>query len=68
MQTKQIIGRIVNVSAEKRPDKSMDTYEDIAHDMETSWTNMCESEDDTSDQNNVSQGYSTPSQGKACKN
>jgi hypothetical protein len=43
-------------SAEKRSDKSINTYEDIAHDMETSWTNMCESEDDTSDQNNVSQG------------
>jgi LPS O-antigen subunit length determinant protein (WzzB/FepE family) len=55
-------------SAEKRADKSMDTYEDIAHDMATSWTNMCESEDDISDQNNVSQGYSTPSQGKAGKN
>jgi hypothetical protein len=46
----------------------METYEDMAHDMETSWTNMCESEDNTSDQNNVSQGYSTPSQGKAGKN
>jgi hypothetical protein len=51
-------------SAEKRTYKSMETYEDIAHDMATSWTNMCESEGegDTSDQNNVSQGYSTPSQ------
>jgi LPS O-antigen subunit length determinant protein (WzzB/FepE family) len=55
-------------SAEKRADKSMETYEDIAHDMATSWTNMCESEDDPSDQNNVSQGYNTPSQGKAGKN
>jgi hypothetical protein len=55
-------------SSEKRADKSMDTYEDIAHDMATSRTNMCESEDDTSDQKNVSQGYSTPSQGKAGKN
>jgi hypothetical protein len=55
-------------SAEKRVEKSMDTYEDIAHNMATSWTNMCESEDDISDQNNVSQGYSTPSQGKAGKN
>jgi hypothetical protein len=55
-------------SAEKRVDKSMDTYEDMAHDMATSWTKMCESEDDTSDQNNVSQGYSTPSQVKAGKN
>jgi hypothetical protein len=54
--------------AEKRVNKSMDTYEDITHDMATSWTNMCEYEDDTSDQNNVSQGYSTPSQGKAGKN
>jgi hypothetical protein len=54
--------------AEKRADKSMETYEDIAHDVATSWTNMCESEDDTSDKNNVSQGYSTPSQGKAGKN
>jgi LPS O-antigen subunit length determinant protein (WzzB/FepE family) len=55
-------------SAEKRADKSMETYEDIAHDMATSWTNMCESEDGTSDQNNGSQGYSTPSQGKDGKN
>jgi hypothetical protein len=55
-------------SAEKRVDKSMDTYEDIAHDMATSWINTCESEYDTSDQNNVSQGYSTPRQGKAGKN
>jgi hypothetical protein len=46
----------------------MDTYEDIAHDMATSWTKMYESEDDTSDQNNVSQGYSTHIQGKAGKN
>jgi hypothetical protein len=55
-------------SAEKRVDKSMDTYKDIAHDMATSWTNMCESEYDTSDQNNDSQGYSTPSQVKPGKN
>jgi hypothetical protein len=54
--------------AEKRVDKSMDKYEDIAHDMATSWTNMCESEDNTSDQHIFSQGYSTPSQGKAGKN
>jgi hypothetical protein len=32
-------------SSEKRAEKSIDTYEDIAHDMATSWTNMCESED-----------------------
>jgi hypothetical protein len=55
-------------SAENKVDKSMDTYEDIAHDMATAWTNMCESEDDISDQNNFSQGYSTHSQGKAGKN
>jgi hypothetical protein len=38
-------------SAEKRAGKSMETYEDIDHDMATSWTNMCESEGegDTSD-------------------
>jgi hypothetical protein len=54
--------------AEKRANKSMETHEDIAHDMATSWTNMCESEDDTSDKNNVSQCYITPSQGKAGKN
>jgi hypothetical protein len=46
----------------------MNTYEDIAHDMAMSWTNMCESEDNISDQNNVSQGYSTPSLGKVGKN
>jgi LPS O-antigen subunit length determinant protein (WzzB/FepE family) len=55
-------------SAEKRAEKSMETYEDIAHDMATSSTNMCESKHDTSYQNNVSQGYSTPNQGKAGKN
>jgi hypothetical protein len=55
-------------SAEKRFEKSMDTYEYIAHDMATSWTNMCESENEISDQNNFSQGYSTPNQGKAGKN
>jgi hypothetical protein len=56
--------------AEKRAGKSMETYEDIDHDMAASWTNMCEyeGEGDTSDQNNVSQGYSKPSQGKAGKN
>jgi hypothetical protein len=27
-------------SAEKRADKSMETYEDTAHDMATSWTNI----------------------------
>jgi hypothetical protein len=48
----------------------MKTYDDIAHDMATSWNNMCESEGegDTSDQNNVSQGYRTPSLDKAGKN
>jgi hypothetical protein len=66
-QSKATAGSSSSLS-EKRPDKSMDTYEDIANDMEKSWTNMCESEDDTSDQNNVSQRYSTPSQGKAGKN
>jgi hypothetical protein len=55
-------------SAEKRVDKSIDTYEDIIHDMATSWANMCESEYDASDQNNVSQGYITPSQGKTGNN
>jgi peptidoglycan hydrolase CwlO-like protein len=37
--------------AEKRAKKSMETYDDIAHDMATSWTNMCKSEGegDTSD-------------------
>jgi hypothetical protein len=56
--------------AEKRADKSMGKYEDNAHHMATSWTNICKSEGegDTSGQNNVSQGYSTPSQGKAGKN
>jgi uncharacterized membrane-anchored protein YhcB (DUF1043 family) len=66
-QSKSSVGSSSS-SAEKIVDKSIETYEDTAHDMATSWTNMCESEDDTSDQNNVSQGYSTPSQGKAGKN
>jgi hypothetical protein len=57
-------------SVEKRAEKSMETYEDIAHGMASSWTNMFESEveGDTSDQNNVSQVYITPSQGKAGNN
>jgi hypothetical protein len=56
--------------AGKRADKSMETYEDIAQDMAISWTDMWEyeGEGDTSDQNNVSQVYSTPIQGKAGKN
>jgi LPS O-antigen subunit length determinant protein (WzzB/FepE family) len=66
-QSKSSAGSLTS-SAEKRVDKSMETYEDIAHDMATSWTNMCESEDITSDQNNVSQGYRTPIQGNAGKN
>jgi LPS O-antigen subunit length determinant protein (WzzB/FepE family) len=66
-QSKSLSGYVKSL-AEKRADKSMETYEDIAHDMATSWTNMCESECDTSDQNNVSQGYNTPIQGKAGKN
>jgi LPS O-antigen subunit length determinant protein (WzzB/FepE family) len=66
-QIKSLAGSSTS-SAEKRADKSMYTYEDIAHDMATSWTNKCESEDDTSDQNNVSQGCSTPSQGRAGNN
>jgi hypothetical protein len=53
-QTKATAGSSLS-SSEKRADKSMDTYEDISHDMAMSWTNMCESEEDTSDQNNVSQ-------------
>jgi hypothetical protein len=66
-QSKSLAGSSTSL-AEKRVDKAMDIYGDIAHDMATSWTNMCESEDDTSDQNTVSQGYSTPSHGKAGKN
>jgi hypothetical protein len=68
-QSKQLEGSSMS-SAEKRSNRSMDTYKDIAHDMITSWTNMCESEGegDTSDQNNVSQGYITTIQGKAGKN
>jgi hypothetical protein len=52
-QSKATAGSSSSLS-EKRAEKSMDTYEDIAHDIATSWTNMCESKDDTSDQNNVS--------------
>jgi hypothetical protein len=65
-QSKKLEGSSTS-SAENRANKSMETYDAISHDVATSWTNMCESEgeDDTSDQNNVSQGYSTPSQGKA---
>jgi LPS O-antigen subunit length determinant protein (WzzB/FepE family) len=51
-------------SAEKRVDKSMDTYEDIAHDLATSWTNMCKSEDDTSDKNNFHKAIVHPARAR----
>jgi hypothetical protein len=68
-QSKPLEGSSMSL-AEKRAEKYMETYEDNAHDMATSWTNTCKSEGegDTSDTNNVSQGYSTPIQGKAGKN
>jgi hypothetical protein len=44
----------------------MEVYDEIAHDMETSWNSMCESESEKyqSARSSVSQGYGTPSQGK----
>jgi hypothetical protein len=53
-------------SAEQGGKKSMEVYDEIAHDMETSWNSMCESESerDTSARMRVSQGYSTPIQNK----
>jgi hypothetical protein len=53
-------------SLEQGGDKSMEVYDEIAHDMETSWNSMCESESDRypSARMRVSQGYNNPSQGK----
>jgi molecular chaperone GrpE (heat shock protein) len=53
-------------SVEKGEEKPMEVYDEIAHDMETSWGSMCESgrEKDMATRSRVSQGYSTPSQGK----
>jgi hypothetical protein len=44
----------------------MEVYDELAHNMETSWNSMCESENDryTSKRTRVTQGFNTPSQGK----
>jgi hypothetical protein len=44
----------------------MEKYDELAHNMETSWNSMCESENyrDTSTRTIVTQGLNTPSQGK----
>jgi hypothetical protein len=44
----------------------MDVYDEIDHEMETSWNSMCESENDRnpSARTRVTQGYNTSSQGK----
>jgi hypothetical protein len=46
--------------------KYMEVYDEIAHDMETSWKSMYEYENDRdpSARTRVTQGYNTPSQGK----
>jgi hypothetical protein len=53
-------------SAEHGGEKPMELYDALAHDMETSWNSMCESENyrDTSTRTRVTQGFNTPSQGK----
>jgi chromosome segregation ATPase len=53
-------------SAEQGGEKSIEVYGEIAHDMETSWNSMCEPESDRdlSARMIVSQGCSTPIQGK----
>jgi hypothetical protein len=44
----------------------MEVYDEIAHNMETSWNSMYESENDrdTSTRPRVTQGFNTPIQGK----
>jgi hypothetical protein len=44
----------------------MEVYDEIAHEMETSWDSMFESEreKDNTSHARITQGYSTPGQGK----
>jgi hypothetical protein len=44
----------------------MDAYDELTHNMETSWNSMCKSEHDrdTSTIIRVTQGFNTPGQGK----
>jgi hypothetical protein len=53
-------------SAEKGLETPMEVYDELAHDMETSWNSMCESENDreTSKRMRVPQGFNTPNLGK----
>jgi predicted nucleic acid-binding Zn-ribbon protein len=53
-------------STEQGGGKYMEVYDEIAHNMETSWNSMCESKNDIypSASTRVTQGYNTPSQGK----
>jgi hypothetical protein len=53
-------------SAEHGGEEPMEVYDKLAHDMETSWNSMCESENDrdTSTRTRVTQGFNTRSQGK----
>jgi hypothetical protein len=50
-------------SAEQGGEKSMEVYDEIAHDMETSWNSMCEfkNDRDPAARMRVTQGYNTPS-------
>jgi hypothetical protein len=53
-------------STEQGWEKAMEVYDEIAHDMESSWDSMCESEreKDNTTRSRVSQGKSTPDHGK----
>jgi molecular chaperone GrpE (heat shock protein) len=53
-------------SSEQGGERPMEVYDELAHNMETSWNSTCESENDrdTSTRTRVTQGFNTLSQGK----
>jgi hypothetical protein len=53
-------------SAEQGGERPMEVYDELAHNMETSWISMCKSENyrDASTRTRVTQGFNTPSEGK----
>jgi hypothetical protein len=53
-------------SSDHGGERSMEVYDELAHNMETSWNSMGESENyrDTSTRSRVTQGFNTLSQGK----
>jgi hypothetical protein len=53
-------------SGDQGGEQAMDFYYEIAHEMETAWDSMCESErgKDKTSHARIAQGFSTPGQGK----